>query len=76
MSGFFKKLFNRVAGKKEEAPPPAAELDAIAAPELESEPVDPILTEEVESSERPPPLNPPHTGEGESEPHHPLAGRT
>ena len=31
MSGFFKKLFNRIVGKKEEAP--ASELEALPAPE-------------------------------------------
>jgi fused signal recognition particle receptor len=33
MTGFFKKLFNRVTGRKDEpAPPPAAEIEALPAP--------------------------------------------
>ena len=39
MSGFFKKLFNRIIGK-EEAPPPVAEPVALPAPEPKSQPVD------------------------------------
>ena len=35
MSGFFKKLFNRITGKKDEAPPPLAETPALPAPEPE-----------------------------------------
>ncbi len=35
MSGFFKKLFNRITGKKDEAAPPPAELEALPAPEPE-----------------------------------------
>ena len=38
MSGFFKKLFNRVAGKTEEALPPAPEPQALPEPEPEPEP--------------------------------------
>ena len=37
MSGFFKKLFNRIVGKKEEAPAPAPEAAALPAPEPEPE---------------------------------------
>ena len=38
MSGFFKKLFNRVIGKKEEeAPPPTPELEELPPPEPEPE---------------------------------------
>ena len=34
MSGFFKKLFNRITGKKDETPPlPAPEIEALPAPE-------------------------------------------
>ncbi len=36
MSGFFKKLFNRIAGKKEELPPPVAEVKVLPAPEPEA----------------------------------------
>ena len=78
MSGFFKKLFNRVAGKKEEAPPPAPEPNEVALPE------------EAESAERPLPgasRHPPRKGEGEvvegeeageleSHPYLSLAGRS
>jgi fused signal recognition particle receptor len=32
MSGFFKKLFNRIVGKTEEAPPPAPPVEKIEAP--------------------------------------------
>jgi fused signal recognition particle receptor len=39
MSGFFKKLFNRVIGKKEEAAPPAVETEALPPPAPEPEPV-------------------------------------
>ena len=46
MSGFFKKLFNRVIGKKEEvAPPPAAEVEALPAPEPEPAPPPEPITE-------------------------------
>ncbi len=43
MSGFFKKLFNRVAGKKEEVLPPALEPEALPPPEPEI--VDPVPTD-------------------------------
>ncbi len=43
MSGFFKKLFNRVAGKKEEVLPPAWEPEALPPPEPEI--VDPMPTD-------------------------------
>ena len=32
MSGFFKKLFNRIVGKTEEAPPPPPALEQLEAP--------------------------------------------
>lgn len=35
MSGFFKKLFNRITGKKDEGAPPAAEPEAPPSPEAE-----------------------------------------
>ena len=35
MSGFFKKLFNRIVGKKEEAPPLVEEVKVLSAPEPE-----------------------------------------
>ena len=38
MSGFFKKLFNRITGKKEEAAPPPA-IEALPEPEAFTEPV-------------------------------------
>ncbi|MCX7344529.1 MAG: signal recognition particle-docking protein FtsY [Alphaproteobacteria bacterium] len=38
MSGFFKKLFNRITGKKEEAPPPPP-VEALPEPEAAPEPV-------------------------------------
>ena len=38
MSGFFKKLFNRITGKKEEAPPPPT-VKALPEPEAAPEPV-------------------------------------
>lgn len=38
MSGFFKKLFNRITGKKEEAPPPPT-VEALPEPEAAPEPV-------------------------------------
>jgi len=45
MSGFFKKLFNRITGKKEEAPPPAAELEVLPPPAAEPEPAPVAATE-------------------------------
>ena len=46
MSGFFKKLFNRIVGKTEEAPPPPPALEQLEAPapvivEAHPEPVEP-----------------------------------
>jgi fused signal recognition particle receptor len=46
MSGFFKKLFNRIVGKTEEAPPPPPALEQLEAPtpvivEVVPEPVEP-----------------------------------
>jgi fused signal recognition particle receptor len=38
MSGFFKKLFNRITGKGDEAPAPAQDVEALPAPEPEPEP--------------------------------------
>jgi len=35
MTGFFKKLFNRITGRKDEAAPPAPEVEALPAPEPE-----------------------------------------
>ena len=37
MAGFFKKLFNRITGKKEEAAPQVEEQAALPAPEPELE---------------------------------------
>jgi fused signal recognition particle receptor len=42
MSGFFKKLFNRITGKEDAAPPPAQEVEALPPPELDPEP-EPIV---------------------------------
>jgi fused signal recognition particle receptor len=39
MSGFFKKLFNRITGKKDE-PAPEAQVEAVALPAPEPEPVE------------------------------------
>ena len=60
MSGFFKKLFNRVTGKKEqEAPPPAPELEELPPPP-EPEPAPPETAPEpqpvVETVAEPEPL--------------------
>jgi fused signal recognition particle receptor len=57
MSGFFKKLFNRVIGKKEEAPPPPADTEALPppAPEPEPEPVAPPPAPEPEPVVEPAP---------------------
>jgi fused signal recognition particle receptor len=46
MSGFFKKLFNRIVGKTEEAPPPPPALEQLEAPapaivEVIPEPIEP-----------------------------------
>ena len=65
MSGFFKKLFNRVIGKKEEeAPPPAAEVEALPAPEPEAEPA---VEPEPEVPSAPPPEIEPVAVAGEPE---------
>jgi fused signal recognition particle receptor len=52
MSGFFKKLFNRIVGKTEEAPPPSPVLEQLEAPapvivEVVPEPVEPEPQAEV-----------------------------
>jgi fused signal recognition particle receptor len=52
MSGFFKKLFNRIVGKTEEAPPPPPALEQLEAPapvivEAIPEPVEPEPQAEV-----------------------------
>lgn len=52
MSGFFKKLFNRIVGKTEEAPPPPPVLEELEAPapvivEAIPEPVEPEPQAEV-----------------------------
>jgi fused signal recognition particle receptor len=52
MSGFFKKLFNRIVGKTEEAPPPAPGLEQLEAPapvivEVVPEPIEPEPQVEV-----------------------------
>ena len=52
MSGFFKKLFNRIVGKTEEAPPPPPALEQLEAPapvivEAVAEPVEPAPQAEV-----------------------------
>jgi fused signal recognition particle receptor len=52
MSGFFKKLFNRIVGKTEEAPPPSPALEQLEAPapvfvEVVPEPVEPESQAEV-----------------------------
>ena len=50
MSGFFKKLFNRIVGKTEEAPPPVE----IAAPQIEAPA--PVIAEVIPEPVRPEPL--------------------
>jgi fused signal recognition particle receptor len=52
MSGFFKKLFNRIVGKTEEAPPPPSAVEQLEAPapvivEVVPEPVEPEPQPEV-----------------------------
>lgn len=52
MSGFFKKLFNRIVGKTEEAPPPSPALEQLEGPapvivEIVPEPVKPEPQAEV-----------------------------
>ncbi|MEQ1521044.1 MAG: signal recognition particle-docking protein FtsY [Aestuariivirga sp.] len=52
MSGFFKKLFNRIVGKTEEAPPPPPALEQLEAPapvifEVVPEPIEPEPQAEV-----------------------------
>ena len=52
MSGFFKKLFNRIVGKTEEAPPPSPALEQLEAPapvfvEVVPEPIEPEPQAEV-----------------------------
>lgn len=47
MAGFFKKLFNRIVGKKEEEAPPLEEQAALPAPEPEPEPAPEPIIEEV-----------------------------
>ena len=52
MSGFFKKLFNRIVGKTEEAPPPPPVVEQLEAPapvivEVVPEPVEPALQAEA-----------------------------
>jgi fused signal recognition particle receptor len=54
MSGFFKKLFNRIVGKTEEAPPPSPVVEQLEAPapvivEVVPEPVAPEPEAEVKS---------------------------
>ena len=62
MSGFFKKLFNRVIGKKEEeAPPPPPPVAVLEAPQPEPEPdivavAEPEPEIEIVASELPSPL--------------------
>lgn len=51
MSGFFKKLFNRIIGKTEEVPPAAVEAEKLPAPEPQPEPppvpeLEPIVAEQ------------------------------
>jgi fused signal recognition particle receptor len=53
MSGFFKKLFNRIVGKTEEAPPPPPVVEQLEAPapiivEVVPEPVEPEPQAEIE----------------------------
>jgi fused signal recognition particle receptor len=59
MSGFFKKLFNRIVGKKEEAPAPEVqEQQALPAPEpvVEAAPEPaPIVAPKAKTKEAPPP---------------------
>jgi fused signal recognition particle receptor len=52
MSGFFKKLFNRIVGKTEEAPPPPPVVEQLEAPapvivEVVAEPVEPEPQAEI-----------------------------
>ncbi len=61
---FFKKLFNRVIGKKEEeAPPPPAELEALPAPEVE-----PVPEPEPVAEPEPPPAPEPEREPAPPEP--------
>ena len=53
MSGFFKKLFNRITGKKEEAAPPPA-IEALPEPEALTEPVVVLEPEPQPQPERQP----------------------
>jgi fused signal recognition particle receptor len=51
MSGFFKKLFNRIIGKTEEAQPAAVEAEKLPAPEPQPEPqlapeLEPVVAEQ------------------------------
>jgi fused signal recognition particle receptor len=62
MSGFFKKLFNRIVGKTEEAPPPEPVVAQLEAPapvvaEVVPEPVKP--EPEAKAKPEPKPLEPP-----------------
>jgi fused signal recognition particle receptor len=70
MSGFFKKLFNRITGKKEEAPPPPT-IEALPEPEAAPEPVvvpEPEPQPEPERQPEPVAVAPPAEPEPEPEP--------
>jgi fused signal recognition particle receptor len=69
MSGFFKKLFNRITGKKEEAPPPPT-IEALPEPEAAPEPVvvpEPEPQPEPERQPEPVAVAPPAEPEPEPE---------
>jgi fused signal recognition particle receptor len=62
MSGFFKKLFNRIVGKTEEAPPPPPVMEQLEAPApivAEIVPELPVLEPEVKPKPEPKPVEPP-----------------
>jgi fused signal recognition particle receptor len=63
MSGFFKKLFNRIVGKTEEAPPPVEvvvpQIEAPAPVVEEVVPEPPILEPEAEAKPEPKPVERP-----------------
>ena len=56
MSGFFKKLFNRIIGKKEETPPPA---EAPALPPLEAQAEAAAETQQIPETAPEPVIAPP-----------------
>ncbi len=74
MSGFFKKLFNRIVGKTEEAPPPEPAVAQLEAPapvvaEVVLEPVKP--EPEAKAKPEPKPVEPPKVEEKKPAPKKP-----